>query len=208
VDGVPRHPSQLYEFALEGVVLFTVCGGSRRARGRAARLSGAFLLGYGILPFWCGIHAASRTTISGCSRWDSRWGSGCHLPMVFAGAAMIVLGFTSPNGVKREALVVDSAAVANDGCCYGQRLTSPALRLNNSASCDRVRTRSAFLPQRDDRAAGRKLLSEISAHRRVPEFLCTRSFSVVRREIGELLLRDAYMPVIASGSPSLGPPAW
>ena len=51
VDGVPRHPSQLYEFALEGVVLFTLLWWfSSRSRARGA-VSGAFLLGYGLLRF-------------------------------------------------------------------------------------------------------------------------------------------------------------
>ncbi|ODC02406.1 prolipoprotein diacylglyceryl transferase [Terasakiispira papahanaumokuakeensis] len=45
---LPRHPSQLYEFALEGVVLFTVLwlySSKPRAQGRVA---GLFLLGYGV----------------------------------------------------------------------------------------------------------------------------------------------------------------
>ena len=51
VDGVPRHPSQLYEFGLEGVVLFAVLWWySARARPRGA-VSAAFLLGYGVLRF-------------------------------------------------------------------------------------------------------------------------------------------------------------
>ena len=51
VDGVPRHPSQLYEFALEGVVLFTLLWWfSSRSRARGA-VSGAFMLGYGLLRF-------------------------------------------------------------------------------------------------------------------------------------------------------------
>src|SRR3546814_17820516 len=48
---LPRHPSQLYEFALEGVVLFVVLwflfykAGARRNPGM---LVGTFLLGYGL----------------------------------------------------------------------------------------------------------------------------------------------------------------
>jgi phosphatidylglycerol:prolipoprotein diacylglycerol transferase len=46
-DGVPRHPSQLYEFALEGVVLFLVLWWfSARPRPRMA-VSGLFLVLYG-----------------------------------------------------------------------------------------------------------------------------------------------------------------
>jgi phosphatidylglycerol:prolipoprotein diacylglycerol transferase len=57
---VPRHPSPLYQFALEGLLLFVllwwyarrpsvyVGPGGRRAWGR---VSGAFLMGYGVLRF-------------------------------------------------------------------------------------------------------------------------------------------------------------
>jgi phosphatidylglycerol---prolipoprotein diacylglyceryl transferase len=50
-DGIPRHPSQIYQFALEGILLFVVmwCY-ARHPRGRGA-VSGLFLLGYGILRF-------------------------------------------------------------------------------------------------------------------------------------------------------------
>ncbi len=47
----PRHPSQLYEAALEGVVLFIVLWALQRSeavRERGGLLSGVFLLGYGV----------------------------------------------------------------------------------------------------------------------------------------------------------------
>ncbi len=48
-DHLPRHPSQLYEAFLEGVVLFTVLYvlRNRGARQRPGLLSGTFLVGYG-----------------------------------------------------------------------------------------------------------------------------------------------------------------
>lgn len=51
VDKLPRHPSQLYQFALEGLLLFALLwwfAASVRPRGA---VSGAFLLGYGVLRF-------------------------------------------------------------------------------------------------------------------------------------------------------------
>ena len=48
---VPRHPSQLYQFALEGVLLFALLwwyAGSGRGRGQ---VSGMFLMGYGLCRF-------------------------------------------------------------------------------------------------------------------------------------------------------------
>ena len=51
VDNVPRHPSQLYEFALEGVALFFVLWWfSRRPRPIGA-VSALFLIGYGFARF-------------------------------------------------------------------------------------------------------------------------------------------------------------
>jgi phosphatidylglycerol:prolipoprotein diacylglycerol transferase len=47
----PRHPSQLYQFALEGVVLFVLLwwfSSKPRPRGQ---VSAMFLLGYGVLRF-------------------------------------------------------------------------------------------------------------------------------------------------------------
>ncbi len=51
VDRVPRHPSQLYEFALEGVVLFVVLWWyAAKPRPRGA-VSAWFLIGYGAFRF-------------------------------------------------------------------------------------------------------------------------------------------------------------
>jgi phosphatidylglycerol:prolipoprotein diacylglycerol transferase len=48
---MPRHPSQLYEFALEGVLLFALLWWfSARPRPRGA-VSAAFLMGYGAFRF-------------------------------------------------------------------------------------------------------------------------------------------------------------
>jgi len=48
---LPRHPSSLYQFLLEGVVLFVVLWVyARKARG-LGQVSGAFLMGYGVVRF-------------------------------------------------------------------------------------------------------------------------------------------------------------
>lgn len=44
----PRHPSQLYEFALEGVALFILLNWYKRKPHQAGAVSGMFLVGYGI----------------------------------------------------------------------------------------------------------------------------------------------------------------
>ena len=48
---VPRHPSQLYQFALEGCCCSCCCGCMRASRGRRGQVSGVFLVGYGVLRF-------------------------------------------------------------------------------------------------------------------------------------------------------------
>jgi phosphatidylglycerol:prolipoprotein diacylglycerol transferase len=48
---VPRHPSQLYEALLEGLLLFTLLWLYARGARRMGQISGAFLIGYGVLRF-------------------------------------------------------------------------------------------------------------------------------------------------------------
>lgn len=48
---VPRHPSQLYEFALEGVLLFIILQVYSRKPRPMGAVSGLFLMGYGVFRF-------------------------------------------------------------------------------------------------------------------------------------------------------------
>lgn len=48
IDQAPRHPSQLYQFALEGVLLFVLLWLFARKRRPLGQVSGAFLVGYGV----------------------------------------------------------------------------------------------------------------------------------------------------------------
>jgi phosphatidylglycerol:prolipoprotein diacylglycerol transferase len=52
---IPRHPSQLYEAPLEGIVLFIVLGVLVRAGAlkRPGRFTGTFALGYGVARIIC-----------------------------------------------------------------------------------------------------------------------------------------------------------
>ncbi len=92
VDGVPRHPSQLYEFALEGAVLFAVLWWfSMRPRPRGA-VSGAFLLGYGVLRF--GVEFTREPDhYLGLLAGGFSMGQWLSLPMVLAGAVMMVWAY-------------------------------------------------------------------------------------------------------------------
>jgi len=50
-DGVARHPSQLYQFALEGLLLFCIVWWFARRPQPVGRVSAVFLMGYGVLRF-------------------------------------------------------------------------------------------------------------------------------------------------------------
>lgn len=47
----PRHPSQLYQFALEGVLLFVLLWLYGRGQRKRGQVAAAFLVGYGVLRF-------------------------------------------------------------------------------------------------------------------------------------------------------------
>jgi phosphatidylglycerol:prolipoprotein diacylglycerol transferase len=50
-DGIPRHPSQIYEALMEGLLLFLLVwtfSRSERVRARFGMLTGIFLMGYGV----------------------------------------------------------------------------------------------------------------------------------------------------------------
>jgi phosphatidylglycerol:prolipoprotein diacylglycerol transferase len=51
VDNVPRHPSQLYEFGLEGIVLFIILWTYSTKPRPVGAISGLFLIGYGTFRF-------------------------------------------------------------------------------------------------------------------------------------------------------------
>lgn len=100
VDGVPRHPSQLYEFALEGVLLLTVLWWfSLRPRPRGA-VSGAFLLGYGVLRFLVEF-TREPDGFLGLLSFGLSMGQWLSAPMVAVGAALLAWSYKA-QGVNRD----------------------------------------------------------------------------------------------------------
>jgi phosphatidylglycerol:prolipoprotein diacylglycerol transferase len=92
---MPRHPSQLYEFALEGVVLFAVLWWfSARPRPRGA-VSGAFLIGYGVFRFAVE-YTREPDSFLGLLALDLSMGQWLSAPMVIAGVALMIWAYRSP----------------------------------------------------------------------------------------------------------------
>lgn len=93
-QGLPRHPSQLYEALLEGVVLFVVLyllARRDRIRLRPGVLSGTFLAGYGLARFVVEFFRQPDIQI-GFLAGGSTMGQLLSLPMILIGALLIVYG--------------------------------------------------------------------------------------------------------------------
>ena len=85
----PRHPSQLYEFALEGVVLFALVWlYSKRPRPIGA-VSGLFLLGYGVFRFFVEFYRQPDSHIPDLYLDIFTRGQLLTLPMIIGGLALI-----------------------------------------------------------------------------------------------------------------------
>ena len=92
-DAVPRHPSQLYEFALEGVLLFLVLWWfSARPRPRMA-VSGLFLAGYGILRSVAEFFREPDEHLGFLLLDAMTMGQILSIPMIVAGAVMLFLAY-------------------------------------------------------------------------------------------------------------------
>jgi phosphatidylglycerol:prolipoprotein diacylglycerol transferase len=94
VDNLPRHPSQLYEFALEGVALFVLLWWfSSRPRPLGA-VSALFLIGYGTFRFLVE-YTREPDSFLGLLAMGLSMGQWLSLPMVAAGVAMMVWSYRS-----------------------------------------------------------------------------------------------------------------
>ena len=88
---IARHPSQLYQFALEGLLLFVLLWlYSRKPRG-LGQVSGAFLVGYGTLRFTAEYFREPDAYL-GLLALNMSMGQWLCVPMVAAGIALLVWG--------------------------------------------------------------------------------------------------------------------
>ena len=88
VDALPRHPSQLYQAGLEGLLLFVVLWLFARAERPRGAVSGVFLIGYGFFRFVAEYFRTPDAGIFGLSEVISM-GQWLSLPMVVVGVAML-----------------------------------------------------------------------------------------------------------------------
>jgi phosphatidylglycerol:prolipoprotein diacylglycerol transferase len=88
---VPRHPSQLYEAGLEGLLLFAILGflfWRTDARYKPGLLTGVFVLGYGLSRFFVEFFRQPDQGLEHLS-WGLTMGQTLTLPMILAGLYLI-----------------------------------------------------------------------------------------------------------------------
>ncbi|HCP01075.1 MAG: prolipoprotein diacylglyceryl transferase [Alphaproteobacteria bacterium] len=93
--GIGRHPSQLYEAGLEGLLLFVILFALVRfadARHRPGLLTGVFLLGYGAARTFIEFFRQPDTYVGhgGFLLWGSTIGQWLSTPIIIAGLILIV----------------------------------------------------------------------------------------------------------------------
>lgn len=92
VDALPRHPSQLYEFALEGVVLFVLLWWfSAKPRPRGA-VSGLFLIAYGFFRFAVEF-TREPDRFLGTLALGLTMGQWLSVPMIAVGVGLMIYGY-------------------------------------------------------------------------------------------------------------------
>jgi phosphatidylglycerol:prolipoprotein diacylglycerol transferase len=93
-DDVPRHPSQLYEAGLEGIVLFVILWymfWKTKARYEPGKLVGAFLLGYGSFRFLVEfVREPDAQLVEFTEKTGLHMGQWLSLPMILAGLYLVV----------------------------------------------------------------------------------------------------------------------
>jgi phosphatidylglycerol:prolipoprotein diacylglycerol transferase len=87
VDNLPRHPSQLYEFGLEGIALFALLWMYSRKPRPVGAVSGLFLIGYGSSRFLVEF-AREPDAYLGLLSLGLSMGQWLSLPMILVGVWM------------------------------------------------------------------------------------------------------------------------
>tara|TARA_R110002050_G_scaffold59924_3_gene133385 strand:- start:716 stop:1573 length:858 start_codon:yes stop_codon:yes gene_type:complete len=89
---LPRHPSQLYEFFLEGVVLFIIMYFVTRKPRSLGLASGVFLIGYGVFRSIVEFYREPDAHLGLYFSFISK-GQILSIPMILAGMLIIYLGY-------------------------------------------------------------------------------------------------------------------
>jgi phosphatidylglycerol:prolipoprotein diacylglycerol transferase len=102
VDAQPRHPSQLYEAGLEGVLLFIVLWIYARKPRPVGAVSAVFLIGYGVLRFLVE-YTREPDSFLGLLALNLSMGQWLSLPMIAFGIGMLAWAYRPGRGTAQGA---------------------------------------------------------------------------------------------------------
>jgi phosphatidylglycerol:prolipoprotein diacylglycerol transferase len=97
-DSLPRHPSQLYEALMEGLILFIIMwslGRSAAVRARFGLLTGVFLIGYGIARSIGELYREPDAFLGYLWK-GATMGQLLSIPLVLAGAGLVAYAAIRP----------------------------------------------------------------------------------------------------------------
>jgi phosphatidylglycerol---prolipoprotein diacylglyceryl transferase len=92
VDNLPRHPSQLYELGLEGILLFVILWSYASRHRPMGAVSGLFLLGYGTLRF-AAEYTREPDNFLGYLAGGLTMGQWLSMPMIAVGLMMMIWAY-------------------------------------------------------------------------------------------------------------------
>jgi phosphatidylglycerol:prolipoprotein diacylglycerol transferase len=98
---LPRHPSQLYEIALEGFALFIVMWLMSRKQRPVGAISAVFLIGYGIARFTVEF-AREPDDYLGLLAMNLSMGQWLSLPMIIGGIGLLIWSYRRGRAVPSE----------------------------------------------------------------------------------------------------------
>jgi phosphatidylglycerol:prolipoprotein diacylglycerol transferase len=101
VDNLPRHPSQLYEFALEGLAFFALLWLYSAKPRPVGAVSGLFLIGYGSFRFLAEFTRNPDDGIFGLMTFGVSMGQWLSLPMVLVGIWMMRWAYSKNEKAKQ-----------------------------------------------------------------------------------------------------------
>jgi phosphatidylglycerol:prolipoprotein diacylglycerol transferase len=101
MDMQPRHPSELYEFFLEGVSLFIILWFFSKKPRPMGAVSGLFLIGYGTFRFLVEF-TREPDSFLGLLALGLSMGQWLSLPMIFAGIALMVWAYRRSSNPEKN----------------------------------------------------------------------------------------------------------
>ncbi|MCC2680591.1 MAG: prolipoprotein diacylglyceryl transferase [Nitrosospira multiformis] len=113
VDNIPRHPSQLYEFALEGLVFFTLMWIYSARPKPVGAVSGVFLIGYGVFRSFAEFFREPDEGFMGVMTLGISMGQWLSLPMILAGVIMLVWAYRTQAPVSARGKASKAGKAAN-----------------------------------------------------------------------------------------------